>query len=481
MRSGLLTGRSHRESILAAAVRPAPRRPTFERALQVATVAVVLLTVVAAGAIIDWMSPARKLRWAALVALAVLAVAYAARRRPRLPTAALVAAAGFLALALVSAAWSATERLTIGRAIAFTLVFVAAAGMALGASARRPRAVEQLLHGVLAAAVVVALAGLLVLAFRYDRAVQPATTVTPARYQGLGGGPNMVPMVLAVATPIAAQLATAAATTRARTVGAASLVLLLGSIAFSGSRGALVAVFAGLLAFALAAPATLRSRALLTGCVGVLLLITLAVGAIPSPSETNPPEPTGQDPAPAEVTPRPGFVDANLAGPRLQDEIGHPGVGVADTRKRVRGLLGSSGRTEAWVGVFGQAAERPFLGHAFGTEDRVFVDRYVFFNSGVPENSYLGLFLQLGVLGLAAFVALAVTLLAPVVRSLPRLDLRTRSVASAAAAAFVGGLVLALFQSYLYAPGNNATVALWICGFLGLAAVTASTPRTETG
>jgi hypothetical protein len=458
-------------------VRPALRRPTFERALQLATVAVVLFTVIAAGSILDWMSPARKLRWVALLVLAALATVYALRRRGRLPPAGLAAAGAFVALALVSVGWSATERLTIGRALGFALVVVAACGMALGAAGRHSRAVERLLHGVLAAAVVVALGGLLVLVFRYERAVQPATTVSPARYQGLGGGPNMVPMVLAIAAPIAAQLASVP--TRVRLAGAGTLALLLGSIAFSGSRGALVAAFAGLFVFALTAPVTMRGRALLTGVVGALLVVTLAVAQIPSISEANPPEPTGLDPAPAQVTPKEGFVDANMRGPRLQDEIGHPGVGIADTRRRVRGLLGSSGRTEAWMGTFEQATNRPVLGHAFGTEDRVFVDRYVFFNSGVPENSYLGLFLQLGVVGLAAFAALAAALLGPALRALRRLDAHTRAVAAAAAAAFVAGLVLALFQSYVYSPGNNATVALWICGFLALAAG-ATAPRAET-
>ena len=33
---------------------------------------------------------------------------------------------------------------------------------------------------------------------------------------------------------------------------------------------------------------------------------------------------------PAQVTPAPGYLDANVQGPRLQDDIGHPGVGVAD-------------------------------------------------------------------------------------------------------------------------------------------------------
>lgn len=440
-------------------MRAAFRRPTIERALQLATVVLVVSTLLAAGSILDWMPTARKLRWVALFGLVALAVAYAARARARLPTAPLALAAAFSSLAVASAGWSATQRLTLGRSAAFALVLVAAAAMAVGA-AGRAEAVERLLAGVLAAAVIVALGGLLVLAFRYDRAVQAATTVSPARYQGLGGGPNMAPMIFAVASPLAAQLAVFGMRWK-RWLGTGALALLLGSIAFSGSRGAITAAFVGLGVLALAAPA--RRRLLLVS-TAVLLGATLFVAQIPSPSAANPPQPTGVDPAPAEVEPAPGYVDANKLGPRLQDEVGHPGVGVADTERRVRGLLGSSGRTEAWGGALEQAFERPLLGHAFGTEDRVFVDRYVFFNSGVPENSYIGLLLQLGVIGLALFLLVAFTLLVRAFRA------RERAVAVAAAAAFSAGLVLAFFQSYVYAAGNNATAAVWICGFLALAA-----------
>jgi O-antigen ligase len=448
-------------------VRAAFRRPTIERALQLATVVLVVSTLLAAGSIIDWMPVARRLRWVALLGLVAVALVYAARRSARLPVAPLVLAAAFSGLTVASVGWSATQRLTLGRSVAFGLVLLAAAAMALGA-AGRPEAVERLLTGVLAAAVVVALGGLLVLAFRYDRAVQAATTVSPARYQGLGGGPNMAPMIFAVASPLAAQLAVFGAR-RGRWLGAGALALLSGSIAFSGSRGAITAAFVGLAVFALAAPAR---RRLLLAATAALLGVTLLAVQIRSPSATNPPQPTGVDPAPAEVTPRPGYVDANKLGPRLQDEVGHPGIGVADTRRRVRGLLGSSGRTEAWDGALDQAFERPLLGHAFGTEDRVFVDRYVFFNSGVPENSYIGLLLQLGVVGLVLFVLVAVALLVRTFR------VRAGAVAAAAAAAFSAGLVLAFFQSYVYAAGNNATAAVWICGFLALAAtVPRAAPR----
>jgi O-Antigen ligase len=442
---------------------------TLERAIQLALAATIVTTLLAAGALLEWVGPARKLRWVALLALVALAVAYAARRRGGVPARApYLVAAAFIALAIVSVSWSAAPALTIGRAGAFALVLVAAAALAYGANAVKS-SVEIVLAGVVLGAVAVAVGGLLVLAFRYDRAVQTATTVSPARYQGLGGGPNMAPMVLAIATPVALHFALAARTKVGRAAAAAAVALLLASIAFSGSRGAFAAAFTGLGVYTLAA-ASGRRRLALAGLAAVLVAATLAVSQIPSTAATNPPEPTGQDPNPARVTPAPGYLDANLQGPRLQDEIGHPGAGVADPNAGVRTLTGSSGRTEAWRGALGLAADRALVGYGFGTEDRTFVDRYVFFNSNVPENSYIGALLQLGVVGLALLVALAAMLLRPALEAL-RARAAPSSVTGAASAAFAAALVLGFFQSYLYAAGNAATAAAWITGFAALATV----------
>jgi hypothetical protein len=465
-------GCSHLESILAAVV-SAPPLPTLERWIQAALVAVGLTTVLAGGAILEWITVARSLRWVALVALVGLAGVYAfrQRRRGRLDRA-LAPAGGLIALAVVSTAWSATPRLTLGRAGALTLVLAAAAALAF-ATAGSPERIQTVLDGVLFAAVAVAVGGLLVLAFRYDRAVQPATTVAPARYQGLGGGPNMATMILALAVPLAAHGALAGRRPVARALAGAAFVLLTASIAFSGSRGALAAAFAGLLAYGVLAPRTVKARAGLAAGAAVVLALALALAAVPSTAASNPPDLTGVDPNPFEVDPAPGYIDAQTGGLRLQDDIGHPGIGVAITDREVRGLLGSSGRTQAWKGALGRALDRPLAGHGFGTEDRVFVDRYVAFNSNVPENSYLGLCLQLGVLGLALLVVFAASLVSRGVDAARFADERLRRVAAACAAVVVAGLVLAIVQSYLYAPGNNATAAFWVCAFL-LASATAT-------
>jgi O-antigen ligase len=247
-----------------------------------------------------------------------------------------------------------------------------------------------------------------------------------------------------------------------RVVWSASLALLLSSIALSGSRGALAAVFTGLAVYAL-----LARRPLVIGAAVALAGATLALSVLPSPASSNPPQPTGQDPAPAVVTPAPGYLDANLQGPRLQDDIGHPGAGVADTTRRERTLSGSSGRTEAWRGALGLAADRPLVGYGFGTEDRTFVDRYVFFNSNLPENSYIGILLQLGLVGLALLLALAVALVWPTLRR------NSRRLVAAATASFAAALVLAFFQSYLYAAGNAATITAWVCAFAASAVAAA--------
>ena len=422
---------------------------TLGRAVQLALAATIVTMLLAAGSILQWLEPARTLRWVALFVLAALALAYAAREKERAWSFSPLLLAGTLsAVAAVSALWSASPRLTLGRAAAFTLVLVVAAALA------RTGSPELVLEGVVLGAVAIAVGGLLLLVFDYDRAVQAATTVSPARYQGLGGGPNMAAMVFALAAPLAFHFTVEARTRTMRVVWAASLALLLASIALSGSRGALAALFTGLAVYAL-----LSRRPLVLGTAAAIAGATLALSVLPSPASSNPPQPTGQDPAPAVVTPAPGYLDVNVRGPRLQDDIGHPGLGVADTTRRERTLSGSSGRTEAWRGALGLAADRPLVGYGFGTEDRTFVDRYVFFNSNVPENSYLGILLQLGLVGLAVLLALAVVLVGPTLRR------GRRGIAAAATASFAAALVLALFQSYLYAAGNAATISAWICAF----------------
>ena len=451
-------------------MRDVSRLLTLERALQAAIVATILTAVLAAGSIVSWLDAARALRWPALATFAALALVYAARRAevPR-PTAVGLAAVAFVAVALVSTGWSPVPGSTAARAVSLAVLFAGAGALAWG-GAGRPDAVRPFLRAVLAAVAIVAVGGLVVLAVDRDRAVEEATTELAARYQGLGGGPNTATMLLALGLPLAALAAVEAPRRLVRIGLCCLLALVAGSIVASGSRGALLAGFAGLLAFALAAPAGVRARAIWGAAVVAAFVVGVLMTRIPKPDANAETSTRGGIPDLPPFRPAPGYLDANLRL-RLQDDVGHPGPGVAQTTRAERTLLGSSGRAEAWRGALGVGAQRPLLGFGFGTEARAFQDRYVGFNSGVPENSYIGLFLQLGAAGLTLFLALAGALLARTGRALTALSGERRRLAAACAGVVVGGLVLALFQSYVYAVGNNATAALWICAFL-LAAVT---------
>lgn len=449
--------------MLAPAVRDALYRLPLERALQVSLAALIFLTVLSEGSLLSWLETARELRWLALFAFVALALAYALSRGGiRRVGAVQAGAAALIGLALVSTAWSSFPRLTFERASALGILFLGCGAVAAGVDA--PLGVRRFVGAIVGGATAVGIGGLLVLAFDHERAVQPATSALAARYQGLGGGPNTAAMVLSVATPLAAYAFVEARGLFARAAALAAVVLLLGSIVASGSRGALVGCFGGLLAFALLSPTTVRRRGVATVGVVALLVVAALLTRIPQPDPLAPALPSAVEPPPTSFHgPRKAVPEPP---PRLSDDVGHPPYGVAETSKKPRTLFGSSGRAQAWDGALHLGAQRPVAGFGFGTEDHVFLDRYVDFNSNVPENSYIGLFLQLGAVGLVAFVGFVAAILLTGLVRLPSRPLAERRLVAACAGGVIAGLVLAGFQSYLYAVGNNATAAFWLCAFL---------------
>src|SRR5581483_4895046 len=110
-----------------------------------------------------------------------------------------------------------------------------------------------------------------------------------------------------------------------------------------------------------------------------------------------------------------------------------------------------------------QAAQRPVVGYGFGTEDDVFVNRYHLFAGGVPENSYIGIVLQLGAVGLALFLVTLAWWLGRGVRALRGPE---RLALAAAGAVTVGALAAAVVQSYVWSVGDIATGTFWIAAFL---------------
>jgi O-antigen ligase len=369
-----------------------------------------------------------------------------------------VAAAAFALVAAASALWSVDPRLTVQRTASFALVLAVAAALGVG-SARDPRAAERLILSVLAGAVAVALAGLAVLAVAPHDALQEATRTIASRYRGIGQNPNTVAMLFAATLPLATWL-TVTRRGRTRLLGALTLLLLGGSIAASDSRGALIAGALGVLAVLVATTNGTRARVLAAAAVAAAVVAAVGLAQIPQP------DPNATGPAPtACVRCKQNQHDADR-WIRLEDELDAP-AGASGSGER-RTLFASTGRTQAWEGAFDQGDERPLVGFGFGTEDHVFVDRFYSFFGGTPENSYVGMFLQLGVVGVLLLLALAAALARGVLAAL-RLDGHERRLAAACAAVLLTGLGLGVVQSSLYAVGNTSTLSIWTCAFLGLA------------
>jgi hypothetical protein len=430
-------------------------REQLEGALQVATVALVVVVAFVASHVYPWNVPTfRVARSVFLLELAFVAVAIlvVTRARPRLLPGG-IAVAGLALLGLLSAAWSPDPELTLERAIAFAILVCVAWAIALG-TAGHARQVGQVLLALLAATVLIALAGLVELWRAYDQAVVPATRGQGARYNGIGQNPNQIAMLIALTLPLAVW-AVRSVGGRGRAVGVAVLLVLGGSLLASGSRGAILAAAAGCLVYALATAG--RRRIAYAAVVAAVFGAAIVATQLPPRAETDPilntrfgatPQLSGRD------------LDGELP---LESEFGFPGQNAPGGP---RTLIFSSGRTQAWEMGARQALERPIAGYGFGTEDRVFVDRSYLFVSSFVENSFLGVFLQLGAVGLAVLLAaLALPLVAwlSVARGL---DPGRREVAAACAAVVVAGVAMAVPQSFLTSVGSPPTAPFWISLFL---------------
>jgi O-antigen ligase len=404
----------------------------------------------------------KPLRWAALFVLLVLAALWTRERAPLAGLEPVVTGSALLvlAVALASTLWSVTPRLTFERAVSFAVLIVVAALIA-HASVGGGSAIGGVVAGLLGGSAAVAIAGLIVLAVSHHDAVEVATSDLPARYKGMGENPNTASLLFALGVPLAAWFLVRGSSVRARILAGAAVLLLTGSIVASGSHGALVATAVGTLPVALLAPGGHLERSVASGVLVAVVAVGFWIQTLPQPSLHPRPAPGLTRPPAA----KPGYIPADVHLP-LDGELGIPLRGVSLRRS----LFTSSGRRQAWGGAVRQAAQRPVAGYGFGTESKVFVDRWSGFVGAAPENSYIGLALQLGVAGLVTFAILLAALARAGLRALVR---RRASISSACLGAVVAGLVIAVVQSYIYSAGNIATSTLWIAAFL-LPAVAAS-------
>jgi len=406
----------------------------------------------------------RALRWVALLALFAAAAALA--RGPaafaRLRRSVVVAAVIFLAVVVESALWSVNPRLTLERAATVVVLFATAASLAAG-SAGRPELIRRALWGIVGGAAVVTVLGLVVLAFDHAAAVEQATLDLPARYRGYGENPDTASLLLALCLPIATWLAFRARTRLELATAVAAALAFDASIAASGSRGAIAAGFTGTLVTIVFARSPVRVRVVATGAALALLAATIVVALAPkSKGEAAHQQPSAAVIAASGPPPKPGYENVEADHPFAFD-IGTQEPGEAAPTHRT--LFGLTGRGEAWRGALDVADARPVLGYGFGTEANVFVDRYANFAGGSPENSYIGVYLQLGAVGLVALLALLGTLVLAAFRAWARPE------ALVSIAVLATALVMAIVQSYIYSVGDIGTVTVWVCAFLGAAAV----------
>ena len=140
-------------------------------------------------------------------------------------------------------------------------------------------------------------------------------------------------------------------------------------------------------------------------------------------------------------------------------------------------LSSGSGRIYAWLDAIRTGLKRPVLGYGFGTEQYVFVDRYYIFDGGFTENSFVGIFLMLGIVGLLLLLAPFAIVGLATVRAMRAGRGRERSFLAVGAAVMGAGFIVALFQSYIYSVGNVATLTLWVTLFVAITAAAPSRPR----
>src|SRR5439155_3241879 len=183
-------------------------------------------------------------------------------------------------------------------------------------------------------------------------------------------------------------------------------------------------------------PRQLAVAAVIAGTIG----LALAVGFIQTHGEGS--SAATAAPAPARSStparyPNPGFLTQEL--------------GSRSNTTAIRSLFHSSGRTGAWRGAVKKADQRPALGWGFGTEDRVFEDRYYGYQGDFVGSSWVGLYLQLGAIGVAVLVVLWLVLGAGAVATLRRL--RGDPVAVTCAAIALAAFPITIVESWIYAAG----------------------------
>jgi O-antigen ligase/ABC-type amino acid transport substrate-binding protein len=383
-------------------------------------------------------------RWGAIVSLAVI-LALSLRRLDRSSLRALLPLLVLPALGLASALWSVDPRLTVARVASFGLLLAIGGGLAARA-VRDRRELDGVVDwlSVLAGAMLVA--SLL--------AVATSRGVANGELRGVFENANGLGLFLGLTYPFVA------ASLERRHRERASLLALLafGVIdVLSASRSGIVALLVGVVVYELARG---RRGRVLAG-VGVVAVASVALLVVHPMLRGN--GITGSSSSPIVSISAPDAVG------------GAPGT-TQTWASRITGA-----RSEAWSATIDFVRDRPLTGFGFGTGDRIFARypervHFRYFEGANPNNGYLQLLLELGVLGLIAVVF-------PFGAALRRAEAIARGGAdpinSALAATFVALLSVAVVESVFEAAGAPWAPLIWLCTALLLVSDPSRRPVTD--
>ncbi len=132
-----------------------------------------------------------------------------------------------------------------------------------------------------------------------------------------------------------------------------------------------------------------------------------------------------------------------------------------------------SGRIGLWLEAFEIFKDRPFGGHGFGTAG----DRY--YADGKPtrwHSSFVQISVELGIVGLFFFFAPILYMVCKMARYhvTDVGNYQTRAVVAGFVAAWCGGTVDSLFESWLFAVGNSASILHWTAFVAGIKAMSSA-------
>jgi hypothetical protein len=343
------------------------------------------------------------LRWVLLAAMAV--VASSNWIMGRIPTRFRVVDLwifGFLTLAFYSKTYSIMPQITLERSISAALFYLAVF-WGVWNYARDVDRISIVIQQFLTAAALVFLLGFLLIG-------------GSSRFSGFFGSPNTIGVLASILTPLALWAFLA----ERRRSALYLLVMIAASLVLGGSRAGILSVAASVFYFFFA---SYRSRRI-TIVVWTFFLTALLLVAV-------------------EIF----------------------GAGLMKDFFRWDTLTTGSGRFEAWREVMRLLSYRPLWGYGFGTEDHLFAAFDVVFYEhygAFAHNSYIGLASQLGLIGV-------VLLFVPLTCFFTRRMMAVRRMEAgpsfqlqvALNASILGGLINAIFESWVVSAGNAYAFPFW--------------------